>query len=300
MHWFWKELFSDKKKTMSNTFNKFEFTFTAKMVRELLAGNADTQDWYELMCEILPKYNITSIERVAGFIAQCGHESRDFNVLTENLNYSASALNKIFPQYFERAGNNASDYHRQPERIANVIYANRMGNAGPGSGDGWRYRGGGILQLTGFNNYKAFAATIGMTPRSATDYARTRKGALESACWFWKENDLNSYCDKQDIIGLSKRINGGVHGLDDRKARYLHAIDVLGGDSEPAKVSLDITLKQGSRNPTVSLIQEELGITSDGIYGPGTVNAVKKWQKKNGLAPDGIVGPLTLKKMLEE
>jgi putative chitinase len=295
MFWYLKELFS-RKPTMTD--DAFDFSFTENMVKELLQANSDSEDWYKMMCKVLPKYNITTVERVAGFIAQCGHESRDFTVLTENLNYSASALNKIFSKYFERAGRDASEYHRQPERIANVIYADRMGNGSPASGDGWRYRGGGILQLTGFNNYSSFAESIGMTARSATDYVRIKEGALESACWFWTENNLNRYCDKQDIVGMSKRINGGTHGLDDRKTRYLHAMDVLGGDLEPAEINLDVVLKEGSRGPAVALIQRELGITADGIYGPGTARSVKRWQKKQGLTADGIVGPNTIKALL--
>lgn len=280
--------------------NNFEFDFKKHMVEELLSSNPEAGEWYEKMCKVLPKYDITTVERVAGFIAQCGHESRDFTVLTENLNYSASALNKIFSKYFDRAGRDANEYHRQPEKIANVIYADRMGNGSPASGDGWRYRGGGILQLTGYNNYAAFGKSVGMSAEAATSYVRTKEGALESACWFWRENDLNRYCDKQDIVGMSKRINGGTHGLDDRKARYLHAMDVLGGDLEPPKVNLDVILKVGSRGPAVALVQEKLGITADGVFGPGTESHVKKWQRKNGLVADGIVGPNTIAKLLGE
>lgn len=296
MFWSWKELFTNTEDIMIE--DAFEFCFTQKKLEEMMPGIKDAADWLTMIRKVLPKYEITTVERVAGFIAQCGHESRDFNVLTENLNYSASALNRIFPKYFERAGRYAQDYHRQPEAIANIIYANRMGNGGYSSGDGWRYRGGGILQLTGYNNYKAFADSVGMSAKSATDYVRTKEGALESACWFWQENNLNSYCDKQDIVGLSKRINGGTNGLDDRKARYIQAMDVLGGDLDPVKSDLTVILKVGSRGPAVALVQEKLKITSDGIFGPGTERAVKRWQKKNGLSADGIVGPNTIKKLL--
>jgi len=294
MHWWLSELLFNRGDDMSKG---FEFNFTSEMTEELLA-NENANKWHKAMLQILPRYDISTVERVAGFIAQTGHESRDYNVLTENLNYSASALNKIFPKYFERAGRDAAEYHRKPEKIANVIYANRMGNRGPESGDGWRYRGGGILQLTGHNNYESFAESIGITPREAVDYVRTRKGALESACWFWNQNNLNRYCDNLDIIGMSKRINGGTHGLDDRKARYLHAMDVLGGNLEHSKINLNLILKEGSRGPTVALVQEKLGITSDGIYGPGTGSAVKQWQERQGLTADGIVGPNTIKALL--
>src|SRR6056300_268961 len=113
----------------------FKFAFEPPMVKELLHGNIEWNNWYNAMCEILPLWEINTIDRVAGFIAQCGHESRNFSVLTENLNYSAAALNRIFPKYFIRAGRNAQEYHRQPERIANVIYADRMGNGDEASGD---------------------------------------------------------------------------------------------------------------------------------------------------------------------
>lgn len=297
MFWYLKELFTRPVKKMPYT-QQFDFNFTKEMLQELLSYNPDAPEWFGLMLEVLPKYEITTVERVAGFIAQCGHESRDFKILTENLNYSASALNKIFPKYFERAGRFASDYHRQPEAIANIIYANRMGNGSTGSNDGWTFRGGGILQLTGRDNYTAFGASVNLSARAAADYVRTKEGALESACWFWQVNGLNRYCDKQDIVGMSKRINGGTNGLDDRKARYLHAMDVLGGDLESSKVNLNTVMRVGDRSPTVALVQEKLGITADGIFGPGTERAVKRWQKKNGLTVDGVVGPNTIKALL--
>ena len=276
----------------------FKFNFEEWMVEELLEGNSDHKAWYEAMCEILPLWEVDTIERVAGFIAQCGHESRYFNVLTENLNYSASALNKIFGKYFVRAGRDPQPYHRQPEKIANVIYASRMDNGDTTSGDGWKFRGGGILQLTGRYNYTEFGKAVEMTPEDATDYVRTKKGALDSACWFWDTNKINKYCDNQDIVGMTKRINGGTIGLEDRKKHYIHALDVLGGDYEEPKVDYNVTVRVGSRGPVVAEVQEKLGLTADGIFGPGTARAVKKWQSKNGLGADGIVGPKTLGKLL--
>ena len=153
----------------------------------------------------------------------------------ENLNYSAKALNTIFPKYFRRAGRDANEYHRQPEKIANVIYANRMDNGDTDSGDGWTFRGGGILQLTGRYNYTKFAKEMDMSAEEAVDYVRTKKGALD-LCWFWDTNGLNKYCDAMDIVGATKRINGGTIGLDDLKKHYLHAMDVLGGDYEEPEV----------------------------------------------------------------
>ena len=276
----------------------FKFDFQEWMAEELIHRD-DWKEWYDSMCEILPLWGVDTIERVAGFIAQCGHESGGFRVLSENLNYSAKALNTIFPKYFRRAGRDANEYHRQPEKIANVIYANRMDNGDASSGDGWTFRGGGILQLTGRYNYTQFGKAVEKTAEEAVEYVRTKKGALDSACWFWDENNINDYCDRQDIVGMTKRINGGTIGLEDRKKHYIHALDVLGGDYEEPEVDYKQTIKQGSRGPLVVEVQEKLDINpADGIFGPGTARIVKEWQLKNGLTADGIVGPKTLGKLL--
>jgi len=281
----------------------FKFEFEEWMAEELIHRD-DWKDWYEAMCEILPLWEVDTIERVAMFVAQCGHESGGFRVLSENLNYSASALNKIFPKYFIRAGRDANEYHRQPEKIANVIYANRMDNGDSASGDGWRFRGGGILQLTGRYNYTKFGEAVEKTPEDAVDYVRTKKGALDSACWFWDENNINKHCDNMDILKMTKRINGGTIGLDDRKKHWAHALDVLGGDmeiepEEEKELNTNQTIRQGSRGPLVAEVQEILNISpADGIFGPGTARLVKEWQSANGLVADGIVGPNTLGKLL--
>ena len=276
----------------------FKFEFEEWMAEELIHRD-DWKEWYEAMCEILPLWEVNTIERVAGFVAQCGHESAGFRVLSENLNYSAKALNTIFPKYFRRAGRDANDYHRQPEKIANVIYASRMDNGDSSSGDGWRFRGGGILQLTGRYNYTEFGKAVDKTPEEAVEYVRTKKGALDSACWFWDTNNINKYCDSQDIVGMTKRINGGTIGLEDRKKHYLHALDVFGGDFEEPETDYNQTIRQGSRGPLVAEVQEKLDISpADGIFGLGTAKIVKHWQSSNGLVADGIVGPKTLGKLL--
>ncbi len=280
------------------TQNNFKFDFTAAMAQELLTGNNNWQNWYFSMQEILPLWGVDTINRVAGFIAQCAHESNNFRALEENLNYSADALDKVFPKYFSRAGRNAQDYHRQPERIANIIYANRMDNGSPESGDGWRYRGRGIIQLTGKYNYTQFAKSVGISLEDAIDYIQTEKGALDSACWFWDTNNLNSFADAQDIVGMSKRINGGTIGLEHRTELYHHALDVFGGNYNPSQHVSYETVRRGSRGPTVSAIQQSLGLVSDGIFGPGTEAAVKQWQASNGLVVDGIAGPNTIRKLL--
>tara|TARA_B110000503_G_scaffold68541_1_gene106982 strand:- start:1552 stop:2400 length:849 start_codon:yes stop_codon:yes gene_type:complete len=276
----------------------FKFTFTKDQIRDLIKTESDA--WYEAMCEVLPLWQIDTPARVAGFIAQCGHESAGFKVLTENLNYSADGLNKIFPKYFVKAGRDAQVYNRQPEKIANVVYAGRMDNGDEASGDGWRFRGGGLIQLTGRHNYTKFAAAMKMNLEEACEYVRTKKGALDSACWFWDENNINQYCDSGDIITMTKRINGGTIGLEDRKQHWEHALHVFDPHwTAPAEPALVLeTVRKGSKGPVVKKMQEALGLNADGDFGPGTEKALMAWQTAQGLTADGIAGPKTLGKLL--
>lgn len=169
--------------------------------------------------ELFKKYEINTPNRIAGFFAQCGHESIDFTARSENLNYSLNGLCRVFKKYFPDE-NSAKPYARNPERIANKVYANRMENGNEASGDGYRYRGRGYIQLTGKANYKAFAKAIGKDLEDAVAYCETDRGALESALYFWGRENINQLCGKDDIVAMTKRINGGVNGLDDRKERY--------------------------------------------------------------------------------
>ena len=210
------------------------FVINKKQTSLLIKANADS--WHPLFVELLPKYEINSINRVAAFIAQCSHESANFTVLRENLNYSAEGLNKVFAKYFIRAGRDAGTYARNPEKIANVVYANRMGNGDTASGDGWRFRGRGVIQLTGRDNYTAFGKSIRLTALETIDYLETRRGALESACWYWKINNLNKWVDINDFDGLSDSINlgrktsaiGDANGFTDRKAKFIESCKILG------------------------------------------------------------------------
>jgi len=204
----------------------FEFDFTQEKLSSCLSRNKNIPDLFEALNEVLPKYEITSPQRVAAFLAQCGHESADFTVLKENLNYSADGLTKVFPKRFPTL-DAANPYNRQPEKIANKIYADRMGNGPESSGDGYKYRGRGAIQLTGHDNYKSFADSIGQSIDEAVAYTETLAGAIESACWFWNKNNLNQYADSADLVTLTKRINGGTIGLDDRVKHYNHNIEVL-------------------------------------------------------------------------
>jgi putative chitinase len=162
-------------------------------------------------------YKMTPVQ-AAHFFAQTAHESGNFKAFSENLNYSEDGLLRVFPKYFDAI--KARQYSRQPERIANRVYANRMGNGDEASGDGWRYKGRGALQLTGKSNYKDFADWLG---KSIDPNAVADEYAFDSAKYFFDRNKLWGICDKgvddATILALTKRINGGTHGLDDRKAK---------------------------------------------------------------------------------
>jgi putative chitinase len=163
-------------------------------------------------------------------MAQCAHESGGFMFLSENLNYKPATLRKIFPKYFptDELANQYCSRPNKAEAIANRVYASRMGNGDEASGDGYRYRGRGLIQVTGKQNYSWFAASLQITPEEAADYMGTFEGAAQSACWFWESNNLNQWADKGDIVTLTKRINGGTIGLEDRIKHYEHALHVLG------------------------------------------------------------------------
>jgi putative chitinase len=278
---------------------------TAGIIKALFPKYKHPEDLAEVLTEQFEKYEINTVNRAAGFLAQCGHESAGFTILKENLNYSAEGLNKIFKKYFPTV-DSAKAYHRQPEKIANKVYGGRMGNGPESSGDGYKFCGRGAIQLTGRDNYTKFAKSVGMTVDEAVADLETLDGAIESACWFWKTNGLNAICDTDDIVKMTKRINGGTIGLEDRKKHYAEAKHLLGG-GHVAEASVAtttateyVTVRVGSNNDTVKAVQKALGLTADGKFGPGTEKAVKAWQTKNGLTADGIVGPATIKKMLGE
>jgi putative chitinase len=148
--------------------------------------------------------------------------------LKENLNYKWASLRKVFPKYFP-TDELAQAYEKQPQRIANRIYGSRMGNGDEASGDGFRYCGRGLIQLTGRNNYDAFAESIETPVEEIPAYLETFEGAVQSACWFWETNNLNQFADADDIKTMTRRINGGFIGLEDRIKHYEHAKHVFGG-----------------------------------------------------------------------
>ncbi|MCL2760773.1 MAG: peptidoglycan-binding protein [Desulfuromonadales bacterium] len=198
---------------------------TIEQFKKLFPTNKEAAAWVKALNSILPKYDINTTLRIAAFLAQCGHESIGFTAVKENSNYSAEALTKTWPQHFPASI--ASQYARQPEKIANRAYANRMGNGSEASGDGWKYRGRGVIQLTGKDNYKAFANATGKTLEAVISYLETKEGAVESACWYWSTRNLNKYADNKDITGMTKIINGGTNGLADRQALYKKALSIF-------------------------------------------------------------------------
>ena len=288
----------------------FEFDFTSDHLAAIIPGNKTVDAWYDALVDIMPKYGITTERRVAHFLSQCAHESNNFRSLEENLNYSAKALRAVFGRYFGAAPKrDADEYHRNPEMIANYVYMDeyrkyKMGNTE--DGDGWRFRGRGLKQLTGRENYTRFGATVDMTAEEAAAYVATEKGAVESACWFWNANNLNDIADGDNVVRMTKKINGGNIGLADRQQRYAKAMEVFGNpvslseDSGDDDFDVDDigVLRKGCKGDGVKMMQEALGVGADGAFGPGTERALKEWQTANGLTADGIAGPMTLEKLL--
>ena len=211
---------------------------TVSQLKQLIPGNPYVEYWHRALFAprtefggqpLVDEYDINTPKRIASFVAQCAHESGGFRTLTENLNYKPAALRRLFSKYFPTDGL-AEEYCRKPNKqaaIASRIYANRMGNGDEPSGDGYRYCGRGLIQLTGRSNYQAFADSLEMKVEDVPEYLQTFEGAAQSACWFWETNNLNKFADAGDILNMTKRINGGTIGLGDRIKHYDHALHVI-------------------------------------------------------------------------
>jgi putative chitinase len=200
---------------------------TLDQLKQVIPKNQYVGYWHHALAQLLPQYEINTPDRIAAFLAQCAHESGGFVFIKENLNYKWQSLRKVFPKYFPTDAL-AQQYEKQPQKIANRVYASRMGNGPEESGDGWRFCGRGLIQVTGRDNYSWFAASLQISPEEASEYMETFEGAAQSACWFWESNNLNQWADKRDILTLTKRINGGTIGLEDRKKHYEHCLHILG------------------------------------------------------------------------
>lgn len=199
-----------------------------EQLRKFIPTNKYVKEWYDALSVLLPDYDINTPLRVAAFLAQCGHESGGFVFLRENLNYRAESLMRNWPKHFPTI-EIARQYERKPIMIANRAYANRMGNGNEESGDGWRYCGRGLIQLTGKDNYEEFAQSIETPVEEIPDYLATFEGAAQSACWFWETNKLNREADVGDLKTMTRKINGGYNGLEDRVKHYHHALKILNG-----------------------------------------------------------------------
>lgn len=206
----------------------FQFDFTPEKLAKCIR-NPSIGRWYVPLCEILPEYGIVTKNRVAGWLSQCGHESGDFQALVENLNYGAPGLLSTFPKYFPTK-QLAESYQRNPEKIANRVYGGRMGNGPEPTGEGWEFRGRGILQITGKENYRNCSKALYgdenilmETPKLLAEM----DGAIRSACWYWNSRNINADADRGDVLAMTKKVNGGTKGLDDRQRRWTVCLQAL-------------------------------------------------------------------------
>ena len=180
--------------------------------------------WLEPLTAAFNRFEINTPERQAAFIGQCAHESANFKTLQENLNYSAKGLSATWPSRFP-SEDAAQPFHRQPEKIANKVYSGRMGNSD--EGDGWKYRGRGLIQLTGKDNYRLASDALGVDFIADPDLVLTKEYAALTAAWYWNKRGLNKEADAKDFTGMTKKINGGTIGLADRVAHINSALNVL-------------------------------------------------------------------------
>jgi len=194
---------------------------------QLTSLGIDPVKWYTPLIDMFARYNINNIKRQAAFIGQCQHESGNFKTLEENLHYSAAGLMRTWPSRFPSL-DVAEKYANNPEAIANKVYAGRMGNGDEESGDGWKFHGRGLFQLTGKENYERFGKAINADLINTPEMILQPRYAALSAGWFWNKANLNDLADLGDYETMTKRINGGTLGLDDRISKIHKALEILG------------------------------------------------------------------------
>jgi putative chitinase len=190
-------------------------------------------EWLPALNETFTRFNIATVRQQAAFIGQCGHECGHFKVLEENLNYKAATLMRLWPKRFPTL-EIANQYAGNPKRIANMVYASRMGNRDEASGDGWRFRGRGCIQLTGHSNYYHAGKALGVDFVANPDLVATPKYAALTAGWFWDTHGCNALAEAGNDVGLTKKINGGTIGLQDRIMHTQMALDVCSDCSATA------------------------------------------------------------------
>ena len=201
-------------------------TVTAKQINDIFeCGITLASAWEKPFNDTFEKFEINTKNRQAAFLATVGHESNRLKATVENLNYSAEGLLKTFPKYFNK--DQAAAYARNQQKIANRVYANRMGNGDELSGDGYAFRGRGPIQLTGKHNYKAFGIAVGVDVLTNPNLVSEPVLGCLSAGWYWKANSLNTLADAKNIEAVTKVVNGGYNGLEDRKALFARALEVL-------------------------------------------------------------------------
>lgn len=197
-----------------------------EQLKEILPHCKDTEGWAQALSAVLPEYGIESPVEIAAFLSQVGHESASLNTLQENLNYGVNGLMTTFKKYFANEAV-AQEYARKPEKIANRVYAGRMGNGSEESGDGWKYRGRGILQVTGKNNYAACSQKLFGDDRllDNPDLLLEPEHAVASALWYWDSRNIKQH--SEDVVQVTKMVNGGTIGLSDRQEIYNRALETL-------------------------------------------------------------------------
>lgn len=195
---------------------------TAEQLSKLHIG----PEWVDALNETFSKFNITTVRQQAAFIGQCGHECGNFRILEENLNYRAATLMKLWPKRFPTL-EIANAYGGNPKKIANMVYSSRMGNRDESSGDGYRFRGRGCIQLTGHANYFHAGKALGVDFVMEPQLVSTPKYAILSAGWYWDTHKLNDVAARADWVALTKKINGGTIGLEDRVMHTEQALKIL-------------------------------------------------------------------------
>lgn len=232
---------------------------TLEQIKKICPNNKQPEALLGVLNKVLPEYEINTKKRVCAFLAQCGHESAQFTALKENLNYSAAGLCSVWPKRFTSAAM-AAPYNRNPEKIANKVYCDRMGNGSETSGDGFKFRGRGCIQTTGKCNYEALAKAIGKSLDATVAYCETLEGAIESGAFFWKVNKLNQYCDSGDFVTLTKRINGGTVGLADRQKHLDEALKIINEDVFSKPVPTEVVAPTVAAAIIAPIIMEEVAI----------------------------------------
>lgn len=216
---------------------------TIEMLHAVGVKPAVAETWLPAIVVACEVFHIDTEKRIAGFLAQCAHESAGFTQLQENLNYSADGMAAIWPNRFAvlgpdkkavktKEGKNTPNkfalaLHRKPEMIANVVYSSRMGNGPVESGEGWKFRGRGLKQLTGKDNYTRCGKALDADLVENPDLLLEPRWAALSAGWFWDSNKCSTFADADDFVGLTKKINGGTIGLPDRQKRYAAALNTV-------------------------------------------------------------------------